>query len=69
MAMKGVDPCACMQQVAVRMNKITSRNEDETVLDELEYMLEVIFPDIQAYDEISFPCCEKTRQRLLLKSH
>ena len=45
--MKGVDPYACMQQVAVRMNELTSRNEIETVLDELEYLYEVIPPDMQ----------------------
>ena len=45
--MNGVDPYACMQQVAVRMNELTSRNEIETVLDELEYLFEVIPPDMQ----------------------
>jgi len=45
--MNGVDPYAYMQQVAVRMNEFTSRNEIETVLDELEYLFEVIPPDMQ----------------------
>ncbi len=45
--MNGVDPYAYMQQVAVRMNELTSRNEIETVLDELEYLFEVIPPDMQ----------------------
>ena len=45
--MNGVGPYACMQQVAVRMNELTSRNEIETVLDELEYLFEVIPPDMQ----------------------
>ena len=45
--MNGVDPYAYMQQVAVRMHDITSRKEIETVLDELEYLFEVIPPDMQ----------------------
>ena len=45
--MNGVDPYAYMQQVAMRMNEITSRDEIETVLDELEYLFEVIPPDLQ----------------------
>ena len=45
--MNGVDPYAYMQQVAVRMNEITRRDEIETVLDELEYLFEVIPPDMQ----------------------
>lgn len=45
--MNGVDPYAYMQQIAVRMNELTSRSEIETVLDELEYLFEVIPPDMQ----------------------
>jgi len=45
--MNGVDPYAYMQQLAVRMDRITSRSEIETVLDELEYLFEVIPPEMQ----------------------
>ena len=45
--MNGVEPYAYMQQIAVRMNELTSRSEIETVLDELEYLFEVIPPDMQ----------------------
>ena len=45
--MNGVDPYAYMQQVAVSMDKITARDEIETVLDELEYLFEVIPPEMQ----------------------
>jgi len=45
--MKGVDPYAYMQQVAVRMNEMNSRQEVATVLDELEYLFEVTPPDLQ----------------------
>lgn len=45
--MKGVDPYAYMQQVAVRMNEMNSRQEIATVLGELEYLFEVTPPDLQ----------------------
>ena len=45
--MNGVDPYAYIQQVAVRMNELNSRDEIETVLDELEYLFEVIPPELQ----------------------
>ena len=45
--MNGVDPYAYMQQVAVRMNELVSRSEIESVLDELEYLFEVIPPEMQ----------------------
>ncbi len=45
--MNGIDPYAYMQQVAMRMNEITGRDEIETVLDELEYLFEVIPPEMQ----------------------
>jgi hypothetical protein len=40
-----------MQQVAGRLNELTSRAEIETVLDELEYLFEVIPPDFQDHAE------------------
>ena len=45
--MNGVDPYAYMQQVAMRMNEMNSRQEIATVLDELEYLFEVTPPDPQ----------------------
>ena len=45
--MNGIDPYAYMQQVAVTMDELTDRNEIETVLDELEYLFEVIPPEMQ----------------------
>ena len=45
--MNGIDPYAYMQQVALKMKEITSRDEIETVLDELEYLFEVIPPEMQ----------------------
>lgn len=45
--MNGIDPYAYMQQVAVTMDELTARDEIETVLDELEYLFEVIPPEMQ----------------------
>ena len=45
--MNGIDPYAYMQQVAIKMNELTTRDEIETVLDELEYLFEVIPPEMQ----------------------
>ena len=45
--MNGIDPYAYMQQVAVKMDELTEREEIETVLDEVEYLFEVIPPEMQ----------------------
>lgn len=45
--MNGIDPYAYMQQVSTRMSELTSRDEIETVLDELEYLFEIIPPEMQ----------------------
>lgn len=45
--MHGVDPYAYMQQVASRLHELNSRSDIEPVLDELEYLFEVIPPELQ----------------------
>jgi len=45
--MSGIDPYAYLQQVAMRMHELNSRSEIETVLDEIEYLFEVIPPEMQ----------------------
>ena len=45
--MSGINPYAYMQQVAVKMDELSARDEVETVLDELEYLFEVIPPEMQ----------------------
>ena len=45
--MNGIDPYGYMQQVAIKMDELTARDEIETVLDELEYLFEVIPPEMQ----------------------
>lgn len=47
--MTGIDPYAYMQQVATRMSQLENRREIETVLDEMEYLYEVISPEFQEY--------------------
>lgn len=47
--MTGIDPYAYMQQVATRMSQLQNRSEIETVLDEMEYLYEVISPEFQEY--------------------
>ena len=45
--MGGIDPYAYMQQVSMKMKDLKSRSDIETALDELEYLFEVIPPDMQ----------------------
>lgn len=45
--MNGIAPYAYMQQVSVHMHELVSECEIEEVLDELEYLFEVIPPDMQ----------------------
>ena len=50
--MNGVDPYTYMQQVSIRMNELESREDIETVLDEMEYLFEVIPPEMQDNAEV-----------------
>jgi hypothetical protein len=45
--MSGIDPYAYMQQISMQMHELKSRSDIETALDELEYLFEVIPPDMQ----------------------
>lgn len=45
--MSGIDPYAYMQQVSMQMHDLKSRSDIEQVLDELEYLFEVITPEMQ----------------------
>lgn len=45
--MQGVDPLGYIQQVAANLDRLTSRRELETVLDEVEYLFEVLDPELQ----------------------
>jgi len=45
--MNGIDHYAYIQQVAIKMDELTEKEEIETVLDELEFLFEVIPPEMQ----------------------
>ncbi|MDP2134130.1 MAG: hypothetical protein Q8J99_11010 [Sulfuritalea sp.] len=45
--MNPVDPHAYLQQVALRMKDLQDRSEIETVLDEVEYLFEILDPSLQ----------------------
>ena len=45
--MSGIDPYTYMQQVSMQMHELKSRSDIETALDELEYLFEVIPPEMQ----------------------
>ena len=49
--MNGVDPYEYMQRVSMHLHELKSRDEIETVLDEVEYLFEVIPPELQVNAE------------------
>ena len=59
--MNGIDPYAYLTQVSIKMDSLTQRDEIETVLDEVEYLFEVIPPELQ---DLAEPIIETLRQRL-----
>ena len=47
--MQGVDPFGYMQQVAGSLDRLKTRSELESVLDEIEYLFEVLDPELQDF--------------------
>jgi len=47
--MEGVDPLGYMQQVGHNLDRLNTRRELETVLDEVEYLFEVLDPEWQDF--------------------
>lgn len=47
MSGRGVDPYAFMQQAAGRLDRISDPRELERLLDDLEYLFEVLDPELQ----------------------
>jgi hypothetical protein len=45
--MQGVNPVAYMQLVAARLDSLQERREIEDALDEMEYLFEVMDPELQ----------------------
>ena len=59
--MSGIDPYAYLKQVSLNMDTLKQHDEIETVLDEVEYLYEVIPPDLQ---DLADPIIEELRKRL-----
>ena len=59
--MHGVDPLGYMQQVAGSLEQINSRQELETVLDEVEYLFEVLDPELQ---DFAYQLLERIQSKL-----
>lgn len=57
----GVDPYSYLADVSRTMDSLTQRDKIETVLDEVEYLFEVIPPELQDQAE---PIIEALRKKL-----
>jgi hypothetical protein len=60
-SMSGVTPYRTLHDIARAMPELTRRDEIESALDELEYLFEVMPPEMQEYAE---PVIEALRQKL-----
>ncbi len=58
---QGVDSIAWMQQLAGRMDQLNSRAEIESALDDIEYLMEALDPELQ---ESAYQLIETLRRRL-----
>ena len=59
--MNGINPYAYLEQVAVTLETLTERKQIETVLDEVEYLFEIIPPEMQ---DLAEPVILKLREKL-----
>ena len=59
--MGGIDPYAYLNEVSVKMESLTQPEQIETVLDEVEYLFEVIPPELQ---DLAEPIIAELRRRL-----
>jgi len=59
--MNGVDPWAFMQDLAGRIDGMTERKAIERALDDLEYLIEVLDPELQ---EPAYDLSERLRAKL-----
>ena len=57
----GIDRIAWMQQFAGRMDQLNSRTEIESALDDVEYLMEALDPELQ---ESAYQLIEAPRRRL-----
>lgn len=63
--MSEINPIGYLHQVATQMEQLTDRKEIETVLDEVEYLFEVIPPDMQ---DLAEQVIEQLRRKLAAAS-
>ena len=61
MKMPGADPYNYLAEVSRTIDTLTQRDQIETVLDEVEYLFEVIPPELQ---DLAEPIIEALRQKL-----
>jgi hypothetical protein len=59
--MSGVTPYRTLHDIARALPQLTTRDEIEAALDELEYLFEVMPPEMQGYAE---PVIEALRRKL-----
>jgi hypothetical protein len=59
--MNGVDPWGYMQDLAGRIDAMSERGEIERALDDLEYLMEVLDPELQ---EPAYGLVERLRDKL-----
>ena len=59
--MNGVNPWAFMQDLAGRIDGMSDRREIERALDDLEYLMEVMDPELQ---EPAYGLVERLRSKL-----
>ena len=57
----GIDPYGYLAEVSRIMDTLTQRDQIETVLDEVEYLFEVIPPELQ---DLAEPIIEALRKKL-----
>ena len=60
-SMRGVDPYGYLQELSGRLDGLRDRSEIEDALDDLEYLFEVMPPDLQ---DLAEPVIETLRGKL-----
>ncbi len=60
-SMRGVDPYGHLQELSRRLDALRERSEIEDALDDLEYLFEVMSPELQ---DLAEPVIETLRRKL-----
>jgi hypothetical protein len=61
LTMSGIDPIAYLQQAAGRLDRLETHAEIERMLDDVEYLLEVLDPELQ---ELAYGVIDRLQARL-----